>query len=105
MTPLLLYFPRNQENNRGAEAANTAVTVTRQVTKEAITMNEMNVETKELNEREMEKVIGGVFRPFGPVRIVPPERPDQDENKDGSGGATGGWEGIAHTTMKWRLSQ
>ena len=54
-------------------------------------MNEMNVETKELNEREMEKVIGGVFRPFGPVRIIPPERPDQDENKDGSGGATGGW--------------
>lgn len=55
MTFIVLYFPRNQENNRGAEAANTAVTVTRQVTKEAITMNEMNVETKELNEREMEK--------------------------------------------------
>ena len=45
-------------------------------------MNEMNVETKELNEREMEKVIGGIFLPI---------RPPHDENKDGSGGATGGW--------------
>ena len=89
MTFIVLYCSRNQENNSGADVAYTAAT--RLINEEAITMNEMNVETKELNEREMEKVIGGVFRPFGPVRIIPPERPDQDENKDGSGGATGGW--------------
>jgi hypothetical protein len=88
VTFIVLYCSRNQENNRGADAANTAVTVTRRIYEEAITMNENNIETKELNEQDTEKVTGGTID----WRHFPKEVKDaieKEQQKDG--GATGSW--------------
>ena len=86
MTSLVLYYSRNQENNRGADAAYTAIT--RLINEEALTRNEMNVETKELNEKDTEKVTGGTID----WRHFPKEVRDaieKEQQKDG--GATGSW--------------
>ena len=72
----MLYCSRNQENNRGADAAHTAVTVTRRIYEEAITMNENIIEAKELAETETEKVTGGGTRRLvGPGRKCPTKDP------------------------------
>ena len=60
-------------------------------------MNEIEVKdaTKELNEQETEKVVGGrVRRIVGPKWRDPSRHVQYDDNKDddnGGGGATGGW--------------
>ena len=61
-------------------------------------MKEIEVKdaTKELNEQETEKVVGGrVRRIVGPKRGKPSRLVKYDDNKDnddnGGGGATGGW--------------
>ena len=84
----MLYYSRNQENNRGADAAYTAIT--RLINEEAITMNEKmpKDETKELNEKDTEKVTGGTID----WRHFPKEVRDaieKEQQKDG--GATGSW--------------
>ena len=56
---------------------------------------EMKGATKELDEQETEKVVGGrVRRIVGPKRGKPSRLVKYDDNKDddnGGGGATGGW--------------
>ena len=86
----MLYCSRKQENNCGADAANNAVTVMRRIYEEASTMNDkiLKDETKELNEKDTEKVTGGTID----WRHFPKEVRDaieKEQQKDG--GATGDW--------------